>query len=87
MLGEQMPNLALQLVNYKRQYFGFSRQGKPLIMVIGFCAPESRDWGQEVVSSLDVAAGCYFETQYDVANQNFFYLWQNSGSEILLQDW
>jgi hypothetical protein len=75
-VAEQMP--ALQLADFKRQYFGFYREGKQLIMVVGFCAPVSKDWVQEVVSSSDVAAGCYFETQYDDMDQQFLYLWQSS---------
>lgn len=72
-----IPSLEEQLVNYKRQYFGFFRNEMPLVLIIGFCGQTKRDWRHELVSISDVAPGCYFESQYDVANGVFLYFWQS----------
>ena len=74
-VNEQVPALASWLNSYRRQYFGFLRDGKQLIMVVGFCKPVSIDWRREMVT-LPESGGCYFESQYDAANDDFLYLWE-----------
>ncbi len=74
---EQMPSLAPWLNTYKRQYFGFIRDGRQLIMVVGFCKPVNIDWRRELVT-LPETAGCYFEAQYDALNDDILYLWEGA---------
>jgi hypothetical protein len=74
-VNEQVPILASWLNTYRRQYFGFIRDGKQLIMVVGFCKPVSIDWRREPVT-LPESGGCYFEGQYDATNDDFLYLWE-----------
>lgn len=74
---KEIPSLEGQIVNYKRQYFGFYRKEKPLVLIIGFCGQTQKDWHQELISISDVPPGCYFEAQYDVANGGFLYFWQS----------
>ncbi len=74
---EQMPSLAPWLTTYKRQYFGFIRDDRHLIMVVGFCKPVNIDWRRELVT-LPETAGCYFEAQYDALNDDILYLWEGA---------
>lgn len=72
---DQMPVLALNLANYKRQYFGFIRQGRKLVFLVGFCKTVEIDWRRRFVP-LPMAATCYFEAQYDLESQQLLYIWQ-----------
>ncbi len=74
-VNEQVPALGPWLNSYRRQYFGFIRDGKQLIMVVGFCKPVGIDWRREMVA-LPESGGCYFEGQYDATNDEFLYLWE-----------
>ena len=74
----QAPALAVQLPSFKRQYFGFIRDGKRLILIVGFCPLSGNRWQREIVSLADMPYGCYFEAQYDFTSGTFLYLWQNS---------
>ncbi len=74
---EQLPLLAPWLNTYRRQYFGFVRDGKQLIMIVGFCKQSDKDWRRELIT-LPEADGCYFEAQFDVTNDVFLYVWQGS---------
>ena len=74
---DQLPLLAPWLNTYKRQYFGFVRDGKQLIMIVGFCKQSDKDWRRELIT-LPEADGCYFEAQFDVAFDDFLYVWQGS---------
>ena len=67
-----------QLSDFKRQYFGFIRDGNQLVLIVGFCEPVGVEWHRELVTLPDMAVGCYFEAQYDPANDKILYLWQNS---------
>lgn len=68
---EQLPALSSQLSLYKRQYFGFTRGGKDIVFFVGFCHPVDVDWKNELVS-MPMAADCYFEAQYDIAEDRLF---------------
>jgi len=61
------------LEEYRRQYFGYSRDGKRQILVIGFCDASSMDWTDEFVSVGE--AGCHFEAIYDVMQGSVSSLW------------
>jgi len=77
-VNEQLPTLSSRLNTYRRQYFGFVREGKQHIMAVGFCKPVSIDWRREPVT-LPESGGCYFEGQYDATNDEFLYLWEGVG--------
>ena len=72
---KQLPVLAFGLDNYKRQYFGYVRDGREQIFVVGFCEPVGVDWQKELVTS-PVTSDCYFEAQYDLENEQILYLWE-----------
>lgn len=74
-VGEQIPEVSVELSQFNRQYFGFFRDDMKLIMIILFCEPVMSNWQEELVSVADTAPGCYIEAQYDVAKENFLYLW------------
>lgn len=71
----QLPALASQLTTYKRQYFGFVRDERALIWIVGFCDTGDVDWQNDLVSFSDTP-GCYFEAQYDVDNDTLLYVWE-----------
>lgn len=73
---DQLPLLASWLNTYRRHYYGFMRDGKQLIMIVGFCKETEKDWRSELITLPD-AVGCYFEAQFDVASDDFLYVWQN----------
>jgi hypothetical protein len=76
-IQEQTPFLATNLSNYKRQYFGFIRDGRKQIFIVGFCEPVSLDWRKELVTS-PIAGKCYLEAQYDLEDGQIQYLWQKT---------
>ncbi len=61
---------------FRRQYYGFVRQNRPIIMIVGFCEVTGIDWRQELVT-LPATSGCYVEAQYDVINDAMLYAWSN----------
>jgi len=65
------------LSQYRRQYFGFSRAGRPQILVVGFCQADGVDWTHEFVSLGE--GGCHFEATYDVVDKKVTSLWALEG--------
>ncbi|HLC01438.1 MAG TPA: hypothetical protein VJK02_00245 [Anaerolineales bacterium] len=61
------------LDEYRRQYFGYSRDGKRQILVVGLCDASSVDWTEEFVSVGE--GGCHFEATYDVMQGTVSSLW------------
>jgi hypothetical protein len=61
------------LSEYRRQYFGYSQDGRHRILVIGFCDSNGLDWTQSFVSAGE--GGCHFEATYDVTRKTVISLW------------
>lgn len=61
------------LGDYRRQYFGYSLEGRRRILVIGFCDPNGLDWTRAFVSAGE--GGCHFEATYDVRRQTLTSFW------------
>lgn len=66
----------LPLEEYRRQYYGFARDGARRVYVVGFCDEEaaSIDWRREFVP-LGAAGTCHFEAEYDVATARIVRYW------------
>jgi hypothetical protein len=73
-LQVNLPEIAPKLSSYKRQYFGFNREGVNLIFIVGFCELLDVNWRSELVA-LSEETDCYFEAQYDASNNTFLYAW------------
>jgi hypothetical protein len=74
---KQNSSFAFLLPSYRRQYFGFIREGRAMIWIVGFCGSIDVDWRRELVSLPDTG-GCYFEAQYDVGDDALLYVWQGA---------
>jgi hypothetical protein len=68
------PVLARSLSEYKRQYFGFVREGQRRILIVGFCAADDLDWTQEFVSAAE-SRDCRFEAEYDLSTGQVLHFW------------
>jgi hypothetical protein len=68
--------IAARLGSYKRQYLGFTHDGKRWILVNGFCEghwKEEDTWRDRVVLVLDGGL-CYFKVLYDPSRSQFEHL-------------
>jgi hypothetical protein len=74
--AESVPGLHM-LSQYRRQYFGFNRAGRPQILVVGFCQANGVDWTHAFVSLGE--GGCHFEATYDVVEEKVTSLWALEG--------
>jgi hypothetical protein len=61
------------LGEYRRQYFGYSLNGKRRILVVGFCDPNGLEWTKTFVSAGE--GGCHFEASYDVDQDSIINFW------------
>lgn len=71
---QEHPQVTPTLSLYKRQYFGFTREGARRILVIGFCDSDRFDWTREF-AAVPASAGCHFEAEYDVATDAVPFFW------------
>jgi hypothetical protein len=55
-LQSELPELASKFSLYRRQFYGFVRQGRQWIFVVGFCETGNLDWKNEFVSLADTPA-------------------------------
>jgi len=76
-VSEHSPEISQILETYRRQYFGFVREGIKMIYVVGFCRPGNVDW-QNVLVSYPVSMQCYFEVQYDVEQGAIVTFWERT---------
>jgi hypothetical protein len=74
--SESVPGLHT-LSQYRRQYFGFNRSGRPTILVVGLCQANGVDWTHAFVSLAE--GGCHFEATYDVVKEKVTSLWALEG--------
>jgi hypothetical protein len=61
------------LEQYRRQYFGLSREGRRVIFVNAFCGPFAEtlpDWQKRLVTVSD-GGGCFFQVYYDPSTKEF----------------
>ncbi len=61
------------LVKYRRQYFGLSRDSQRVIFVNAFCgsfAETTPDWQEHFVFVFD-GGGCFFQVYYDPSKKEF----------------
>jgi hypothetical protein len=68
------PVLARSLSTYKRQYFGFAREGQRRILIVGFCEADDLNWTQDFVSAAE-SRDCRFEAEYDVPTGQILHFW------------
>ncbi len=68
------PTLGRELSTYTRQYYGFIRDGRRRVLIVGFCQLEGLDWMHEFVSAGE-SRDCRFEAEYDVASGEIQHLW------------
>jgi hypothetical protein len=61
------------LDQYTRQYFGYRREGRRQILVVGFCNAHGLDWTRTFVSAGE--GGCHFEATYDTTSDRVANLW------------
>jgi hypothetical protein len=61
------------LGEYRRQYFGYSLNGKRRILVVGFCDPNGLEWTEAFVSAGE--GGCHFEATYAVDQDAISNFW------------
>ena len=69
-LQKEAPDIAANLSQYKRQYIGFWRQGKPYVLINAFCDDLGMDWQNEIVDVLD-GGDCFFNVEYNMAEASF----------------
>jgi hypothetical protein len=69
----QVKAILARLGSYKRQYFGFTYEGKKWIFVNGFCEEHWKRedyWRDRMVAVFD-GGSCYFRVLYDPATSQF----------------
>jgi hypothetical protein len=68
----QAKALATKLESSKRQYLGYTNDGKRWIFVNGFCESWTKDrlWHEDIIIVFD-GGSCFFTVRYDQSNSRF----------------